>query len=109
MTQITIDIPDDLAQRLQQFQSQLPQVLDLGLQELETQQRSANFLDEQDIIMSTYVSAALRKQVIERAKNRCEYYRSPLFLTLEFRPGRITSPYQTLPSFPKPQKAESLS
>jgi hypothetical protein len=51
MAQITIDIPDDLAQRLQQFQSQLPQVLELGLQELETQQRSANFLDEQDIIL----------------------------------------------------------
>lgn len=51
MAQITIDIPDDLAQRLQQFQSQLPQVLELGLQELEIQQRSANFLDEQDIIL----------------------------------------------------------
>ncbi|NJK62113.1 MAG: hypothetical protein HC921_04970 [Synechococcaceae cyanobacterium SM2_3_1] len=51
MAQITIDIPDDLAQWLQQFQSQLPQVLELGLQELETQQRSANFLDEQDIIL----------------------------------------------------------
>lgn len=51
MAQITIDIPDDLAQRLQQFQAQLLQVLELGLQELETQQRSANFLDEQDIIL----------------------------------------------------------
>jgi hypothetical protein len=51
MTQITIDIPDDLAQRLQQFQSQLPQVLELGLHELQSQQRSANFLDEQDIIL----------------------------------------------------------
>ncbi|MCU0570055.1 MAG: hypothetical protein MUF49_26205 [Oculatellaceae cyanobacterium Prado106] len=51
MTQITIDIPDDLAQRLQQFQGQLPQVLELGLQELETQQRSTNFLDEKDIIL----------------------------------------------------------
>lgn len=51
MAQITIDIPDDLAQRLQQFQSQLTQVLELGLQELETQQRSADFLDEQDIIL----------------------------------------------------------
>jgi hypothetical protein len=51
MAQITIDIPDDLAQRLQQFQTQLPQVLELGLQELETQQRSTNFLDEQNIIL----------------------------------------------------------
>jgi len=51
MAQITIDIPDDLAQRLQQFQAQLPRVLELGLQELETQQQSANFLDEQDIII----------------------------------------------------------
>lgn len=51
MAQITIDIPDDLAQRLQQFQAQLPQVLELGLQELQFQQRSANFLDEQDIIL----------------------------------------------------------
>ena len=51
MAQITIDIPDDLAQRLQQFQTQLPQVLELGLQELETQQRSTSFLDEQNIIL----------------------------------------------------------
>ncbi|WP_416671000.1 hypothetical protein [Egbenema bharatensis] len=51
MAKITIDIPDDLAQRLQPFQAQLPQVLELGLQELETQQRSANFLDEQDMIL----------------------------------------------------------
>lgn len=51
MAQITIDISDDLAQRLQQFQAQLPQVLELGLQELQSQQRSANFLDEQDIIL----------------------------------------------------------
>jgi hypothetical protein len=50
MAQITIDIPDDLAQRLQQFQSQLPQVLELGLQEFQSQQRQSNFLDEQDII-----------------------------------------------------------
>jgi uncharacterized membrane-anchored protein YjiN (DUF445 family) len=50
MVQITIDIPDDLAQRLQQFQAQLPQVLELGLQEFQSQQRQPNFLDEQDII-----------------------------------------------------------
>jgi hypothetical protein len=50
MAQITIDIPDDLAQRLQQVQTQLPQVLELGLQELQSQQRHSNFLDEQDII-----------------------------------------------------------
>jgi hypothetical protein len=51
MAQITIDISDDLAQRLHQFQAQLPQVLELGLQELANQQRSGNFLDEQDIIL----------------------------------------------------------
>ncbi|MGB3201798.1 MAG: hypothetical protein WBA99_12905 [Nodosilinea sp.] len=51
MAQITIDIPDDLAQRLQQFQAQLPQMLELGLQEWQSQQRSTNFLDEQDIIL----------------------------------------------------------
>ena len=39
MVQITIDIPDDLAQRLQQFQAQLPQVLELGLQEFQLQQQ----------------------------------------------------------------------
>lgn len=50
MVQITIDIPDDLAQRLQQFQAQLPQVLKLGLQEFQSQQRYSTFLDEQDII-----------------------------------------------------------
>jgi hypothetical protein len=51
MVQITIEIPDDLAQRLQQFQSQLPKVLELGLQEFQSQQRSVNFIDEQDIIL----------------------------------------------------------
>lgn len=50
MAKITIDIPDNLAQRLQQFQAQLPQVLELGLQELETQQRFTSVLDEQNII-----------------------------------------------------------
>jgi uncharacterized membrane-anchored protein YjiN (DUF445 family) len=50
MAQITIDIPDDLAQRLQQVQTQLPQVLEMGLQEFQSQQRHSNFLDEQDII-----------------------------------------------------------
>lgn len=32
--------------------------------------------------MSTYVSAALRKQVIERADSRCEYCRFPQSVTL---------------------------
>lgn len=50
MTQITIDIPDDLAQRLQPVQSVLAQVLELGLREFQTQQRQSNFLDEQEII-----------------------------------------------------------
>jgi hypothetical protein len=51
VAQLTINIPDDLAQRLQQFQAQLPQMLKHGLQEWQSQQRSANFLDEQDIIL----------------------------------------------------------
>lgn len=50
MAQITIDVPDDLAQRLEQFQAQLPQVLELGLQEFQSQQRQSNFLDDRDII-----------------------------------------------------------
>jgi hypothetical protein len=50
MTQITIDIPDELAQQLQQFIVQLPQVLELGLQEFQSQQRQSRFLDEQEII-----------------------------------------------------------
>ncbi|MGB0560679.1 MAG: hypothetical protein ACPGVO_02610 [Spirulinaceae cyanobacterium] len=50
MTQITIDIPDDLAERLKPFQIQLPEVLELGLQEIQLQQRPAEFLDEQAII-----------------------------------------------------------
>ncbi|MGB8702642.1 MAG: hypothetical protein WCD18_24780 [Thermosynechococcaceae cyanobacterium] len=51
MAQITLDIPDELAQRLQQFQAQLPHVLELGLQEIQVQQRASNFLDEQDILL----------------------------------------------------------
>ena len=50
MAQITIDIPDELAQQLNQVQTQLPQVLELGLQALQLQQRAPNFLDEQAII-----------------------------------------------------------
>jgi hypothetical protein len=50
MAQITLDIPDDLAQRLQQFQAQLPQVLELGLKEFQSQQHTSDFLDEQEII-----------------------------------------------------------
>jgi hypothetical protein len=50
MAQITIDISDELARRLEQFQAQLPQVIELGIQELQFQQTSADFLIEQDII-----------------------------------------------------------
>ena len=50
MAQITIDIPDDLAQRLNQLQTQLPQVIELGLQAFQLQQRSSTLLDEQAII-----------------------------------------------------------
>ncbi len=47
---MTIDIPDDLAQQLQQFQAQQPQVIELGLQALQAQQYPSTFLEEQDII-----------------------------------------------------------
>lgn len=50
MARITIDIPDDLARRLERFQAQLPQVLELGLRELQFQQQQANFLQEQEIV-----------------------------------------------------------
>jgi hypothetical protein len=50
MAHINIDIPDELAQRLQQFQSQLPEVLELGLKEFQSQQRRSRFLDELDTI-----------------------------------------------------------
>ncbi|NEO83842.1 MAG: hypothetical protein F6J87_06205 [Spirulina sp. SIO3F2] len=50
MAQITIDIPDDLAQKLAPFQVQLPQVLELGLQELQLQRQPAEFLDEATIV-----------------------------------------------------------
>ena len=50
MAQITITIPDNLAQQLEQIQTQLPQVLELGLQALQSQQRQSKFLDEQEII-----------------------------------------------------------
>jgi hypothetical protein len=63
MAQITIDIPDDLAQRLQQFQAQLPQVLELGLQEFQSQQRQSNFLDEQDI-MALLASQPTPEQIL---------------------------------------------
>lgn len=63
MVQITIDIPDDLAQRLQQVQAQLPQVLELGLQELQSQQRHSPFLDEQAII-SLLASQPTAEQIL---------------------------------------------
>ncbi|MEN9221776.1 MAG: hypothetical protein Q6M04_04995 [Thermostichus sp. BF3_bins_97] len=63
MAQITIDIPDDLAQRLQQFQSQLAQVLELGLQAFQSQQRSTTFLDEPDII-TLLVSQPTPEQIL---------------------------------------------
>jgi hypothetical protein len=50
MVQITINIPDDLAQRLEPFQAQVSQQLELGLQEFESQKQPSNFLDEQEII-----------------------------------------------------------
>ncbi|NJL02689.1 MAG: hypothetical protein HC910_19805 [Spirulinaceae cyanobacterium SM2_1_0] len=50
MAQITIEIPDELAQRLTPLQAQLPQLLELGLQKFQTQQRQADCLDEQAIV-----------------------------------------------------------
>ncbi|MFN5513400.1 MAG: hypothetical protein ACK5CA_01250 [Cyanobacteriota bacterium] len=63
MAQITLDIPDHLAQQLQPFQSQLPQVLELGLKELQCQQKAPNFLDEQDI-MSLLASQPTPEQIL---------------------------------------------
>ncbi|NJL82181.1 MAG: hypothetical protein HC890_02990 [Chloroflexaceae bacterium] len=50
MPQIVIDVPDRLAEQLEPFQAQLPWMLELGLRELQLQQQSAHFLDEQEII-----------------------------------------------------------
>ncbi len=51
MARITIDIPDDLIQRLEPFQAQIPEVLELGLHEIQAQQRQCQILDEQEIML----------------------------------------------------------
>lgn len=51
MAHITIEIPDDLAQKLEQFQGQLPHVIELGLQEFQAQRRQSTVLDEQEIML----------------------------------------------------------
>ncbi|NJK99020.1 MAG: hypothetical protein HC838_12010 [Spirulinaceae cyanobacterium RM2_2_10] len=48
MAQITIEIPDELAQRLTPLQAQLPQFLELGLQKFQAWQRATTCLDERE-------------------------------------------------------------
>ena len=63
MAQITIEISDDLAQRLEPFQAQVSQLLELGLQEFKSQQQPANFLDEREII-TLLVSQPTTEQIL---------------------------------------------
>jgi len=51
MAQITINIPDELSEQLAQYQAQLPQLLELGLRELQLQEWQSVSLDEQAIIV----------------------------------------------------------
>lgn len=46
---ITVEVPDDLAQKLQQFQARLPEILERGIQELLNEQ-SDQFQSEGEII-----------------------------------------------------------
>ncbi len=89
MAQITIDIPDDLAQRLQQFQAQLPQVLELGLQEFESQQHQSNFLDEQDII--TLLASRPRPDQILAIRPSSEFQRRVSDLLAQSKAGTLAA------------------
>ena len=48
--QITIDVPDSLGQKLQQFGHRLPELLERGLQELQNEEQTSHCQDEQDIM-----------------------------------------------------------
>ncbi len=47
--EITLEVPDRLAEQLQQFQERLPEALEQGLQAL-VHERSSKFMDEREII-----------------------------------------------------------
>ncbi len=47
--QITVEVPDDLGQRLQLFRDRLPEVLERGIQELLNEQ-SNRFYNEREIV-----------------------------------------------------------
>jgi phage terminase Nu1 subunit (DNA packaging protein) len=47
--QITVEVPDDLGQQLQQFSDRIPELLERGLQEL-LYEHPGNFMDEQEIM-----------------------------------------------------------
>ncbi|MCC5657112.1 hypothetical protein LC608_08970 [Nostoc sp. XA010] len=49
MMQITVEVSEELGQKLQQFQDRLQEIVERGLQELLSEQ-SGNFLDEKQII-----------------------------------------------------------
>jgi phage terminase Nu1 subunit (DNA packaging protein) len=46
--QITVEVPDELGQQLQQFSDRIPELLERGLQELLYEH--PNFMDEQEIM-----------------------------------------------------------
>ncbi|MCG6133873.1 MAG: hypothetical protein MET45_04305 [Nostoc sp. LLA-1] len=49
MMQITVEVSEELGQKLQQFQDRLQEIVECGLQEL-LSENSGNFLDEKQII-----------------------------------------------------------
>jgi hypothetical protein len=73
MREITIDIPDTLAERLSFYREQLPQILELGLADLETasprpddlRERTLRVLQETGLIQPLNLS-----RYIQRPRNR---------------------------------------
>jgi hypothetical protein len=61
--QITIDVPDSLGQKLQQFGHRLPELLERGLQELQNEEQPSHSQDEQEI-MALLVSQPSPAQVL---------------------------------------------
>ena len=60
--QITIDVPDSLGQKLQQFDDRLPELLERGLQELQNEQ--AGYSQDEQEIMALLVSQLSPAQVL---------------------------------------------
>ncbi len=50
MSSITIDVPDSLATRLHPVQAQIPQILELGLNELDEQQARTTYTGLDDVL-----------------------------------------------------------